>query len=260
MKRQLILWNFLIFTMLIFLNISTVQADWTPGVNEIAPLKDTYLSLSGALAEPNNNFGGAESLDVGDGIKGICMSLISFDLGSIPDDANSLMYSSSCVAFGDATWTVHVSVIIGANWEELQISTVNNDINAISIYSSNTGNLTDIIITGSTDEISLNLSDYLDESEITLVFSPDITVDGSWITIQAKENQYLGSFSNPPHLKYDVPETGSSDDTLSSSTDDSSDESSENSSGSSIVGGVILIGIVIAVIVILKKKKKAAMV
>ncbi|MCF2141187.1 MAG: hypothetical protein K9W44_14100 [Candidatus Lokiarchaeota archaeon] len=248
--------------MLNFLNIYAVQADWTPGVHEIAPSKDTYLSLSGALAEPNNNFGGAESLDVGDGFKGICMSLITFDLSSIPDDANSLMYSSSCVAYGDATWTVHVSVIIGAKWEELQISTVNNDINAISIYSGNTGNLTDIIITGSTDEISLNLSNYLSESEITLVFSPDIAVDGTWITIQAKENQYLSSFSNPPHLKYDIPEissdTGSSDDTIPSSTDDSSDNSSENSSGSSIVGGLIFIGIVITVIVILKKKKKAA--
>ncbi|MHA1776245.1 MAG: hypothetical protein ACTSWC_05695 [Promethearchaeota archaeon] len=241
MKRQIFVGMLFIFFLL---NISSVQADWTPDENELAPSKDTYLSISGVLSEPAVNFGGAESIYVGDGLKGICMGLIAFDLSSISDDANSLTFTSTCVSYGDATWTLHVSVILNANWNELQITTVENNLDILNIYSENSANVSDLTITGSTDEISLNLTDFLDESAITLVFSPDVSIDATWLTMSSKENSYLSSYSNPPHLTFEVPKN--------------SDDSDSSNSSIGVIMGILVVGIIVVIVVLRKRKPKKA--
>ncbi|MHA1673299.1 MAG: hypothetical protein ACTSYI_06700 [Promethearchaeota archaeon] len=248
MKRQILAVCMLLICVA---NISQVRADWTPGDDEVAPSKDTYLSLSGTLSEPNNNFGGAETLYVGDGLKGICMTVIAFDLSTLPSETDSLSFSSSCVAYGDATWTMRVSILLGSSWNELEITTLDNDFDGLVVWTNNTANLTDITVTGSLDEITLNLSDYIDEESITLLFCPDLTIDGAWITMQSKENQYLLSVSNPSHIQYTVPEP-TDDDTAADDDDATTDDGTGTTTGG-IIGGVVLVGIV--VIIVMKKKK-----
>ncbi len=187
--------------------IQNVNADWSPETNEIAPINDAYVSISGSLAEPQSNYGGSNSLEIGNGLDGHCVSAIEFNLTSIPNDTRSLEFLSDVTVYGEETRMLKVSIILDTQWDELEVTGLNNPFNATDFWMApaDYANLTSIQIVGSSSEISINLTEFMDQDRITLVLatSPE---DGSWIDMSSKESEYLYSTSNPPHLKFDLPE------------------------------------------------------
>ncbi|MHA1620156.1 MAG: hypothetical protein ACTSVZ_12835, partial [Promethearchaeota archaeon] len=188
------------------------------------------------------NFGGAETLYVGDGLNGICVSAIQFDLADLPATADSLQFLSSIVVYGETTRTLEIYILVGDDWDELAITGLDNPFNASGVFlSDGVGNLTSVTLTGSTSELTVDLADYLAETGlITLIFTTGI-FDESWFTMASQENQYLSSLSEPPRLAYTVPTV--------------EEEPSDLGSGGTI-GGLIVIAIVVGVVVMKKKKKK----
>ncbi|MHA1729350.1 MAG: CBM96 family carbohydrate-binding protein [Promethearchaeota archaeon] len=182
-----------------------VNADWTPDDNELAPTKDTYVSITGALAEPTSNFGGASLLDVGEGMDGVCISAFQFDLSELPAEVETLEFQGDVTVYGGATRILKIYIMIGIDWDELGVTGADNPFNSTAIYTAENedANLTTLTVVGSTTQIVVNLPDYTDSTElITLLFVPD-NIDEHWISLSSKENEYLSSYSDPPRLVID---------------------------------------------------------
>ncbi len=191
------------FSALLSLNV-LVTGEWVPNEDELAPTQDAYLSVAGVLASPDANFGGASSLTVGKGIDGHSVTVIQFNLTGLPA-LKSLTFVSEVTVYGEETRTVKVKVFTDVAWDEYEVTGLNNPFDALDFLSSPANNATmKIQVTGSTEEISIDLSDYKDhDGTITLLFAGSLT-DESWLTMPSKENQYLTRFSNPPHLEFEI--------------------------------------------------------
>ncbi len=120
--------------------------------NEYKPAKDTYISIGGPLGEETTNFGGANSIEVGDGLYGDCVGAIFFNLGSVPNDTETLDFASDVMVYGDETRTIKVFILLNAAWDELTVTGVDNPFNATNIWTAgpSEANCTTIQITGST--------------------------------------------------------------------------------------------------------------
>lgn len=237
----------LIFTVLCFSPmIQYGKADWTPNDTQLAPSKDTFVSIGGILSEPLSNFGGAETLYVGDGLYGYCVSAIEYNLSELPENIATLQFKSDIVVYGENTRTLDVYIMEGIDWVELEVTGLENPFNATEICftTGSLGNLTQITLTGSTTEITIDLDDYKDDNGlITLLFTTG-ALDESWFTMQSQENQYLSSYSNPPRLEFTVDPAAADDDT--------------DPSNAGTVGGTLFVIAIIGVIIflVIKKKKK----
>lgn len=219
------------------------MAAWTPGSSEIAPIKDTYVSIDGSLSKPESNFGGSDQLTVGDGFDGHCITAIQFDLSSLPSNVLSLNFISHVTVYGEETRKMKVYIMLNIDWDELSVTGLDNPFNATDIYldDSSNANVTTLTIVGSTNELDINITQWKSYSKVTLLFAMDPEVT-SWMTMQSKENSYLTSYSNPPHLKY----------TLIPTSDPPSGGSDPSSSSGTIIFLIIVIGIVVFVV---KKKR-----
>ena len=239
----------LIFSIICFSPILQYgRADWTPSDTQLAPSKDTFVSIGGILSEPLSNFGGAETLYVGDGLYGYCVSAIEFDLSELPENLVTLQFESDIVVYGENTRTLEVYIMEGVGWAELEVTGLDNPFNATDICftTGSVGNLTKITLTGSTSDITIDLGDYIDDNSlITLLFTTR-ALDESWFTMQSKENQYLASYSNPPRLEFTI------------------EEAADDPSNAGTVGGglfaLAVIGVIIFVVIKKKKKKEVEMV
>jgi hypothetical protein len=238
MKKTIVMGISMLMVLGLIGSIQNARAAWTPGAKELGPTKDTYVSLGGALAEPLSNFGMASTLDVGKGFKGVCVTAIQFNLSTLPANVESLNFSSAITVYGSNTRHIKVSILVGVDWDELQVTGLENPFNASELWVSDEGNLTSVLVGGSTTSITIELADYIGQRGlITLLFAPEVT-DESWITLSAKENPYLYSSSNPPHLIYSIPPA---------------DDPGPSGSSGVIIGVGLVIGVI--VIVVLKKKK-----
>ena len=239
----------LIFSILCFSPIIQYgRADWTPSDTQLGPTKDTFVSIGGILSEPLSNFGGAETLYVGDGLYGYCVSAIEFDLSELPENISTLQFESSIVVYGENTRTLDVYIMEGIGWAELEETGLDNAFNATDICftTGSVGNLTQITLTGSTANITIDLDDYkVDNGLITLLFTTG-ALDESWFTMQSKENQYLASYSNPPRLEFTVEE-------------EVDDPSNTGSIGGTLFA-IAIIGVIIIVVIKKKKKKEVEMI
>lgn len=224
------------------------RADWTPSDTQLASSKDTFVSVGGILSEPLSNFGGAESLNVGDSFYGYCVSAIEFDLSDLPENLETLKFESDIVVYGENTRTLDVYIMEGIGWEELEVTGLENPFNATEICftTGSVGNLTQITLTGSTSEMTIALDDYKDDNGlITLLFTTG-ALDESWFTMQSKENQYLASYSNPPRLEFTVEEAAD-------------DPSNTGNIGAGLFV-IAIIGVIIFLVIKKKKKKEVDMV
>ena len=239
----------LIFTILCFSPmIQYGRADWTPSDTQLAPAKDTFVSIGGTLSEPLSNFGGAETLYVGEGLYGYCVSAIEFDLSELPENISTLQFESSIVVYGENTRILDVYIMEGIDWVELEVTGLDNPFNATDICftTGSVGNLTQITLTGSISNITIDLNDYkVNNGLITLLFTTG-ALDESWFTMQSKENQYLASYSNPPRLEFTIEKTA--------------DEPSNTGSFGGTLLVFAIIGVVIFVVIKKKKKKEVEMV
>ncbi len=190
-----------------------IQAEWTPGKNEIGPDQDTYVSVAGALGNPTANYGGSESLDIGDGLNGITVTAIRFDLSG-KGPFSKLEFKSDVTVFDSSTRKLFISVFPDLEWNELAVTGIDNPFNASDLaFAEESDSIVyqSILVTGSTDKITVAMDGFLNtSSSLTLVFAQEFTADG-WITMSSKESPYLNAFSNPPHLEYTMqvaPEDG----------------------------------------------------
>jgi hypothetical protein len=220
------------------LSVTSVSGAWTPKANEIAPTKDAYVSIGGALGDPLANFGLAGSLDVGTGFNGICVSAIQFDFSAVPSNSIDLTFKSDMIVYGESTRELKVNILLGQDWDELSVTGLDNPFNATEFWAGDYANVTILTIGGSTDEISINLTDFLSyRGLVTLILATGV-LDESWITLSSQENEYLMSYSEPPRLVFTVPPE---------------EESSINSFSTELIIGSIFL----AVITILIKNKKS---
>jgi len=244
----------LIFTILCFSPIMQYgRAEWTPSDTQLGPSKDTFVSIGGILSEPLSNFGGAETLYVGDGLYGYCVSAIEFDLSELPENLDTLQFESDIVVYGENTRTLDVYIMEEIDWVELEVTGLENPFNATEICftTGSVGNLTQITLTGSTTEITIDLDDYIDDNGlITLLFTTG-ALDESWFTMQSQENQYLSSYSNPPRLEFTVDPAAADDDT---------DPSNTGTSVGVTLFVLAVIGVIIFLVIKKKKKKEVEMV
>lgn len=239
----------LIFSILCFSPmIQYGKADWTPSDTQLGPSKDTFVSIGGILSEPLSNFGGAETLYVGDGWYGFCVTAIEFDLSELPENLATLKFESDIVVYGENTRTLDVYIMEGIEWVELEETGLENPFNAseICFTTGSVGNLTQITLTGSTTELTIDLDNYKDDNGlITLLFTTG-ALDDSWFTMQSKENQYLASYSNPPRLELTI------------------EEGADDPSNTGTIGTglfvIAIIGVIIFVVIKKKKKKEVEMV
>ncbi len=228
------------------------RADWTSSDTQLLPSKDTFVSIGGTLSEPLSNFGGAETLYVGDGLYGYCVSAIEYDLSELPENLASLQFESDIVVYGENTRTLDVYIMEGINWVELEVTGLENPFNAseICFTTGSVGNLTQITLTGSTAEITIDLDEYKDNNGlITLLFTTG-ALDESWFTMQSKENQYLASYSNPPRLEF----------TVEQAADGDTDPNNTGSSVGATLFVIAIIGVIIFLVIKKKKKKEVEMV
>ena len=217
----------------VLLAIPDAKAQWVPDSSQLAPIKDTYVSIEGALSNPTANYGLAETLTIGDGINGQCVTAIQFDLSDLPTNISNLSFSGDIVVYGDNTRTIKVNILQGVDWEETSVTGLSNPFNATQFWIGDYANLTTLTIGPSSDDLYIDLSDYLEyRGLITLVFAAGIT-DASWITLSAHDSSYLYSFSNPAHL--DFVKIEAADDSADSSDDDSNN-SNLTTEGESIPG------------------------
>lgn len=187
--------------------IGPVSAAWTPGSDEIGPIKDTYISAGGVLASPTSNYGGGETLYAGDCLDGDCVTAIAFDLSGLPDEVETLNFQSDIVVYGDATRIVRVFVFINLAWEEMQVTNASNPFDAANLLNvtKSSANCTSVTITGSTKALNFSVVNWKSASTLTLVFVGDPANEADWITMSARENSYLSSYSEPPRLTFTEP-------------------------------------------------------
>ncbi|RMG20226.1 MAG: hypothetical protein D6732_28825 [Methanobacteriota archaeon] len=202
MKIELIIMTFAILVAV----GKPVSATWSPGKNEIGPDQDTYISVGGVLGNPDANYGGAENLYIGDSLDGISVSALRFDL-SDKGPFSKLEFKADITVFDSATRKIFVNVIPNVIWNELEVTGIDNPFNATDLAFADENDpivYQSITVTQTTDEIVFSITDFLENAtSLTIVLAQEFGSDG-WVTMSAKENQYLTAFSNPPHLEYSV--------------------------------------------------------
>ncbi len=229
----------IIFLILASLMTMNVNAEWIPGRYELAPVKDTYVSIAGALANPTANYGGAETLYAGSGFDGISVTAIMFDLSTIGKPLSKLTFKADVTVYDSSTRYLLVGVVPNVDWNEYTVTGVDNPFNATDFGTSSPNDdivYTSTIVTGSTEEVSFELNDFLNQTgTLTILLAQNWGADG-WVTLDAKENKYLSGFSNPPHLEYSVKEITSTSQSASTGAGGSgSDSGSDSDSGAGTI-------------------------
>ena len=194
-----------LFSIVLFMLMTQSVLAWSPAENELGPTKDAHVSIDGALSDPSANYGLAETLTVGTGFNGMCVTAIQFDLSTLPENRSTiedLEFASDITVYGENTRDILVSILLEKDWDETGVTGLENPFHAVELYTSGEANLTTITIGGSTNELIIDLNAYIEEEGvITLIFVPELTEE-SWITMNSRENKYLRSYSNPPRLQF----------------------------------------------------------
>lgn len=180
------------------------SADYEPGEIEILPSKDTYLNPFKDV-----NYGGGQDLEIGSyGFGTYSIAIIQFDMTQITKNIDFLPFRCDITAYDDDTRKIKVDIVPDIDWDELEITGRNDPLNTSDFFFGNEENATFVLtITGSSEDIELNLIEYQSVSLLNLVFSGDIT-DDVMAQIPSKENRFLGNeeyYDKPPRLAFADP-------------------------------------------------------
>ena len=190
----------------VFLQIN-VRAEWVPASDEILPTKDAYVVVCDSIGSSEiDNFGGSDKLYVGLNSWYDSVSAIQFDFSELPDNLLSLEFLSDISQYAETTRTIKINILVGIDWDELSVTGISNPFNATNIWAEDHANLTTIVITGTTENFTVDLSAYKDSNElITLLFSGN-PIGEDKFSMNSKEAT-LYSWNNPPRLSYVVDTT-----------------------------------------------------
>ncbi|UYP46477.1 hypothetical protein NEF87_002762 [Candidatus Lokiarchaeum ossiferum] len=221
-------------------------------VTEVPLIADTFISISSSSGtDVIANYGLSEYLYIGDGFNGVSITALRFGFSGISTQDLKFSFSAKCTVYGDHTRKVKVFQIQDVSWDEINVTGIENPWDLVDLWTANEtqANLTSLVVGGSTDSLEFNFTTAF-RGELTLILCTD-PLDTSWITLNAKENEY--SWMSPASITYEA--SASTSTTSSSSPNGSSDD---DFSWSVLLVPAVIIGGVVLIVKLGKKKTVSA--